>query len=86
MEKTRSALENIYAAGTLQKDGKVYNMEPELTKLMQEERDPDVLNWAWKGWRNETGKQMKTLYAEMVKLLNLGAVENGRDKPEIVLK
>ncbi|XP_063424632.1 angiotensin-converting enzyme-like [Mytilus trossulus] len=76
LEKTRSALENIYAAGTLQKDGKVYNMEPELTKLMQEERNPDVLNWAWKGWRNETGKQMKSLYAEMVKLLNLGAVEN----------
>lgn len=81
MEKTRSALENIYAVGTLQKDGKVYNMEPELTKLMQEERNPDVLNWAWKGWRNETGKQMKSLYAEMVKLLNVGAVENGRDQP-----
>lgn len=76
LTRTRSELENIYAVGTLQKDGKVYNMEPELTKLMQEERDPDVLNWAWKGWRNETGKQMKSLYAEMVKLLNLGAEEN----------
>ena len=52
-------------------------MEPELTKLMMDERDPDVLKWAWKGWRDVTGKNMKSLYTDLIKLLNKGADDNG---------
>lgn len=77
LERTKSTLQNIYATATLKKDGKTYNMEPELTKLMMDERDPDVLKWAWKGWRDVTGKNMKSLYTDLIKLLNKGADDNG---------
>ena len=52
-------------------------MEPELTKLMMDERDPDVLQWAWKDWRDVTGKKMKSLYTDMIRLKNKGAEDNG---------
>ena len=43
---------------------------------MKTKRDPKVLEWAWRGWREATGKKMKNVYAELVDLLNKGAKEN----------
>lgn len=43
-----------------------------LTPIMANSRDYDTLVRAWKGWRDVTGKQMRTLYTEYVNLMNEG--------------
>lgn len=73
-----SQLSAIYAKGTLEKDGKKYQIEPELTKLMATSRDYDELLWAWVGWRNETGRKMRDLFLSYVELQNEGARDIGR--------
>ena len=72
-------LETIYSKAGLQKDDQtVLRMEPELTQLMARSRDYDELRWAWVGWRNATGKKMRTLYDRFVKLQNIGATDIGQ--------
>ena len=46
-----------------------------LTPLMANNRDYETLLRAWKGWRDATGKKLKTKYAEYVKLNNEGVRE-----------
>ena len=41
-----------------------------LMRLTSTSRDWDELLWAWEGWRNVSGKEMKPLYIKMVLLLN----------------
>ncbi|XP_055997291.1 uncharacterized protein LOC130047084 isoform X2 [Ostrea edulis] len=48
------------------------DMETGLTPIMANSRDYDTLVRAWKGWRDVTGKQMRTLYTEYVNLMNEG--------------
>jgi peptidyl-dipeptidase A len=52
-------------------------LEPDLTAILSSSRDYDVLLDAYIGWRNVTGPKMKNLYAEYVKLMNLGAQQSG---------
>lgn len=42
---------------------------------MANSRDYDTLLRAWKGWRDETGKKIRTQYAEYVQLNNEGVRE-----------
>ena len=77
MKDIANELSGIYAKASVTDDsGHVYDIEPELTKIMAESRKPDELLWAWKGWRDATGPAMKSLYEEFVTLLNKGAREN----------
>ncbi len=50
---------------------------PDLTRILGQERDWGTLEWAWKGWRDETGKKMKEMYSEYTDLQNEGALLNG---------
>lgn len=52
-------------------------LDPDLTNIMEKSRDPDVLLGAWWGWRQATGPKLKDRYMENVRLLNIGARDNG---------
>ena len=68
----------IYGTATVTDgSGKVYHMEPDLEEVMAQSRDYKKLLWAWKSWREVTGKQMKPIFTKMATLLNESAVENG---------
>lgn len=41
----------------------------------QEER---LLRWAWEAWRFAVGPPIRTKYPEFVKILNIGAHNNGK--------
>ena len=45
---------------------------------MSTSRDWEELEWAWKGWRDESGKKMRNQYEQFVGLLNEAAVLNGK--------
>lgn len=45
---------------------------------MANSRDYDTLLRAWKGWRDETGKKIRTQYTEYVQLNNEGVREAPR--------
>jgi peptidyl-dipeptidase A len=53
------------------------NIEPGITRVMADSRDYDELLWAWSGWYDATGKQMKASYIKLVEYLNLAAQEKG---------
>jgi len=46
---------------------------------MATSRDWEELTWAWREWRNQTGRKMKTNYAEFVKIHNKAARLNGKN-------
>ncbi|XP_052805933.1 angiotensin-converting enzyme-like [Mya arenaria] len=66
-------LKQIYS--TAKVEGLV--LDPDLVQVLAKSRDPEVLLGAWWGWRDATGPKMKDQYAEMVRLLNVGATDNG---------
>lgn len=41
-----------------------------LTDMMANSRNPNELLAAWKGWRDQTGKKMRTKYTEFVNVMN----------------
>ncbi|RWS23656.1 angiotensin-converting enzyme-like protein, partial [Leptotrombidium deliense] len=51
-------------------------LEPNITEIMAKSRDYDVLKEAWINWRKATGKKMRQMYTEYVKLGNEMAVKN----------
>lgn len=51
-------------------------LEPDITLLLQNSRDYDELLWAWTGWHNESGRKMRSIYTETVKIQNKVAREN----------
>ena len=67
----------IYATTKVPLNGKQVPLEPDLEQVMAKSRDYDQLLTAWKGWRDATGPKMKHDYVTLVRLLNIGATENG---------
>ena len=47
---------------------------------MATSRDWADLEWAWREWRSQTGRKMKSNYSEFVDLLNQAARLNGKDR------
>ena len=45
--------------------------------MLRESRDWDDLVWAWKGWRDATGKHMRQDYSTYTTLLNKQATLSG---------
>ena len=45
--------------------------------MVSTEREWDLLEWLWKGWRDATGKKMPQMYTEYVSLQNEAAKLNG---------
>lgn len=50
---------------------------PDLNKIMSESRDYDELLFAWQGWRNASGRELRQSYKRYVELANLAARSNG---------
>ncbi|XP_063424354.1 angiotensin-converting enzyme-like [Mytilus trossulus] len=66
-------LTSIYSTGKvcLTEFGKgCLELEPGLTDVMANSRNPNELLAAWKGWRDQTGKKMRTKYTEFVNVMN----------------
>lgn len=52
-------------------------LDPDLTQIMRNSRNYDELEWAWSGWHNESGRKMRSIYAQTVVIQNKAARENG---------
>ncbi|XP_063315425.1 angiotensin-converting enzyme [Pelobates fuscus] len=52
-------------------------LDPDLTEIMATSRDYDELLFAWKGWRDASGKKIRSDFKEYVKLVNKAAQLNG---------
>lgn len=50
----------------------------DLTNIMATSQDYDELLFAWKGWRDASGKKMRNNYKRYVELSNKAAVLNGQ--------
>ncbi|XP_063816075.1 angiotensin-converting enzyme [Pseudophryne corroboree] len=72
-----SDMEAIYSKATVCKDSKCVPLDPDLTELLAKSRDYDELLFAWKGWRDASGKKMRDHYKSYVDLGNKAAVMNG---------
>jgi peptidyl-dipeptidase A len=60
--------------------GACYPLDPDLTDILNDQTsDWETLLWAWKGWRDVSGKLMPDMYKEFSDLLNKAAVINGYD-------
>nr|Q6Q4G4.1 RecName: Full=Angiotensin-converting enzyme; AltName: Full=Dipeptidyl carboxypeptidase I; AltName: Full=Kininase II; AltName: Full=TtACE; Flags: Precursor [Theromyzon tessulatum]AAS57725.1 angiotensin-converting enzyme [Theromyzon tessulatum] len=57
--------------------GKCYPLDPDLSDIISKSNDLEELTWAWKGWRDASGKHMPDKYDEFVQLLNKAANING---------
>lgn len=56
-----------------------------LSEILAKSRDYETLLTAWKSWRDVTGKQIKPLYAEFVKLSNEATRQSGTCKALVSL-
>ncbi|XP_075033464.1 angiotensin-converting enzyme [Mixophyes fleayi] len=72
-----SDMETIYSKATVCKDNKCMPLDPDLTELLAKSRDYDELLFAWKGWRDASGKKMRNHYKRYVELGNKAATLNG---------
>ncbi len=73
---------SIYAKATVCKPdagNACYSLEPDITNILAKSRDYDELLWVWKEWYNATGPKMKSLYRDLVDVINRGAREKGYD-------
>ncbi|XP_072105103.1 angiotensin-converting enzyme isoform X2 [Mobula birostris] len=73
-----SDLETAYSvAKVCRKNGTCYPLEPDLTDIMANSDDYNELLFAWKGWRDASGKKMRDNFKRYVKLSNKAATLNG---------
>jgi len=54
-----------------------FSLEPELTNILAQSRDPEVLQYYWEAWRDQSGKKIKDKYKEYVDFYNEAAILNG---------
>ncbi|XP_070558526.1 angiotensin-converting enzyme-like [Ptychodera flava] len=80
-------METIYSTGTVcdrpgdEDPDKCYVLDPDLYALMANSRDYNELVWAWEGWRDACGPEIKTMYPRYVELSNEAAQLN--DQPDM---
>ncbi|KAI4807922.1 hypothetical protein KUCAC02_027695, partial [Chaenocephalus aceratus] len=73
-----SNMETKYSVAKVCKDdGTCHPLDPDLQKIMAESRDYDELLFAWKGWRDVSGKVLREDYKRYVELANTAAKLNG---------
>ncbi|NXE84768.1 ACE enzyme, partial [Cochlearius cochlearius] len=73
-----SDMETTYSVAKVCRDNKTcHPLDPDLTDIMATSRDYDELLFAWKGWRDASGKKIKNNYKRYVELSNKAAVLNG---------
>ena len=54
-----------------------FSLEPHLTEVMANSRDPEELQYYWEQWREASGAKMRKMYGDYVDLLNEAADLNG---------
>uniref|UniRef100_A0A8C8B8Z7 Angiotensin-converting enzyme n=1 Tax=Otus sunia TaxID=257818 RepID=A0A8C8B8Z7_9STRI len=73
-----SDMETTYSVAKVCRENKIcHPLDPDLTDIMATSRDYDELLFAWKGWRDASGKKIKNNYKRYVELSNKAAVLNG---------
>ncbi|XP_063259700.1 angiotensin-converting enzyme [Prinia subflava] len=73
-----SDMETTYSVAKVCRENKTcHPLDPDLTDIMATSRDYDELLFAWKGWRDASGKKMRNNYKRYVELSNKAAVLNG---------
>ncbi|NXU41431.1 ACE enzyme, partial [Drymodes brunneopygia] len=73
-----SDMETTYSVAKVCRENKTcHPLDPDLTNIMASIRDYDELLFAWKGWRDASGKKMRNSYKRYVELSNKAAVLNG---------
>ncbi|PKU31794.1 angiotensin-converting enzyme [Limosa lapponica baueri] len=73
-----SDMETTYSVAKVCRENKdCLPLDPDLTDIMATSRDYDELLFAWKGWRDASGKKIKNNYKRYVELSNKAAVLNG---------
>ncbi|KAG8447001.1 hypothetical protein GDO86_014445 [Hymenochirus boettgeri] len=73
-----SDMETTYSvAKVCKEDNKCLPLDPDLTEIMAKSQNYDELLFAWKGWRDASGKKMRTNFKKYVQLSNKAAQLNG---------
>ncbi|XP_037267090.1 angiotensin-converting enzyme [Falco rusticolus] len=73
-----SDMETTYSVAKVCRENKTcHPLDPDLTDIMATSRDYDELLFAWKGWRDASGKKIKNNYKRYVELSNKAAMLNG---------
>uniref|UniRef100_A0A7N8WJE1 Angiotensin-converting enzyme n=1 Tax=Mastacembelus armatus TaxID=205130 RepID=A0A7N8WJE1_9TELE len=73
-----SNMETKYSvAEVCRENGTCHPLDPDLQKIIAESRDYDELLFAWKGWRDASGKKIRQDYMRYVELANKAATLNG---------
>ncbi|XP_078501201.1 angiotensin-converting enzyme isoform X1 [Lissotriton helveticus] len=74
-----SDMETMYSVAKVCRDGQTTNclpLDPDLTEILSKSRSYDELLFAWKGWRDASGKKIRSLFSRYVKLSNKAALLN----------
>ncbi|KAL6073647.1 hypothetical protein STEG23_023533, partial [Scotinomys teguina] len=58
-------------------EGPCLSLEPDLEEIMATSRDQNELLWAWQGWRDAVGRQIRPIFEYYVQLSNKAAQYNG---------
>uniref|UniRef100_A0A6Q2XA23 Angiotensin-converting enzyme n=1 Tax=Esox lucius TaxID=8010 RepID=A0A6Q2XA23_ESOLU len=71
-------METKYSVANVCRDnGTCHPLDPDLQKIMAESRDYSELLFAWQGWRNASGRELRQDYKRYVQLANKAATLNG---------
>ena len=82
LNELQAKMTGIYSKGKVYyldkqtKKPQYLELEPGLINIMAKSRDYNKLLFAWKGWRDAVGPNMKPLYKKFVDIVNLGAREH----------
>ncbi|XP_075767286.1 angiotensin-converting enzyme [Pelodiscus sinensis] len=73
-----SDMETTYSVAKVCKgQDKCYSLDPDLTDTLAKSRDYDELLFSWKGWRDASGKKIRSKFKRYVELSNKAARLNG---------
>ncbi|OQV19522.1 Angiotensin-converting enzyme [Hypsibius exemplaris] len=86
--KIKADMERIYAAGVVCGDVSIsvadmanctikWTLSPNITRQLATSRNSTLLLHIWKSWRDSTGKRMRPLFLEYLKLKNESAIADG---------
>ncbi|XP_075415793.1 angiotensin-converting enzyme-like protein Ace3 [Tenrec ecaudatus] len=76
--KILTYMETMYSmAQVCMQEGPCLYLKPDLEELMATSRDQKELLWAWQGWRDATGRPLRTTFERYVQLSNKVARLNG---------
>ncbi|EDV25300.1 uncharacterized protein TRIADDRAFT_37492 [Trichoplax adhaerens] len=73
---TIAKMESTYSKGRVCNKTRCYVLNPDLYSIIGKSRNYDELVFAWKGWRDSVGRNVKRDYMKYVEISNIGATDN----------